>query len=399
MEFADLIHPTTPAAFFDEYWERKPLVVARSDPEYFRDVFSTVALEEVIYHSRLHPPDIRVVREQQDLLPDRYIAADGGIHLNQLYKAYDEGYSIVVNGLQRFWGPVASLVRAVRSTLTHHVVANAYLTPAGATALAPHYDTHDVFVLQIEGEKRWWIHAAPQETPLLGSFQPVIPVDQCGPLLFEVVVKAGDLMYVPRGFVHRAETTGRHSLHMTLGVYPAQRLDLVTSAITALAMRDVRFRKALAPGYLRDPDAPSTLQGTLVELLQAALENARAADALSILRDRMIRDTPDRPDGQLSQLNRLAEITLDTYVERREGMECRVLEDLFSVRIQFPGNTVKGTPPYADGMRFIADAAGPFTPRDLPGALTDDRKLGLVRRLVRGGLLRISERVGAPAGG
>src|SRR5690606_38363055 len=135
MEFADLIHPTTPAAFFDEYWERKPPVVARSDPEYFRDVFSTVALGEVIYQSRQHPPDIRVVREQQDLLPDRYIAADGGIHLNQLYKAYDEGYSIVVNGLQRFWGPVASLVRAVRSTITHHVVANAYLTPAGATAL------------------------------------------------------------------------------------------------------------------------------------------------------------------------------------------------------------------------------------------------------------------------
>src|SRR5690606_12507264 len=110
------------------------------------------------------------------------------------------------------------------------------------------------------------------------------------------------------------------------------------------------------------------------------------------------RETPARPDGQLSQLNRLADITLDTPVTRRDGVECRVVGDIFSVRIQFSGNTVKGTAEYGDGMRFIAEAEAPFTPRDLPGTLSADRQLGLVRRLVRGGLLRITEPVGAPAG-
>ena len=32
---------------------------------------------------------------------------------------------------------------------------NVYLTPLDAHGFAPHCDTHDVFVLQITGTKRW----------------------------------------------------------------------------------------------------------------------------------------------------------------------------------------------------------------------------------------------------
>ncbi|WP_236595498.1 cupin domain-containing protein, partial [Mycobacterium paraintracellulare] len=34
---------------------------------------------------------------------------------------------------------------------------NAYVTPPDATGFAPHYDPHDVLVLQIRGSKTWHV--------------------------------------------------------------------------------------------------------------------------------------------------------------------------------------------------------------------------------------------------
>ena len=35
-DLARLIHPVDPATFEREYWDQKPLVVARNDPRYYR---------------------------------------------------------------------------------------------------------------------------------------------------------------------------------------------------------------------------------------------------------------------------------------------------------------------------------------------------------------------------
>ena len=50
--------------------------------------------------------------------------------------------------------------------LGHPVQANAYATPAGAQGFAVHHDTHDVFVLQVAGEKRWLVYEPALELPL-----------------------------------------------------------------------------------------------------------------------------------------------------------------------------------------------------------------------------------------
>ena len=42
---------------------------------------------------------------------------------------------------------------------------NAYITPESARGFEPHYDVHDVFVLQVSGEKHWSVHAPVREHP------------------------------------------------------------------------------------------------------------------------------------------------------------------------------------------------------------------------------------------
>jgi ribosomal protein L16 Arg81 hydroxylase len=391
-----LVGPTPVDRFLAEHWEREPLHVARGDAGHFAGVFSSAALEAVLAYSRPKPPDLRVVAQQKDLLPDRYVAADGSLNLNQLYKAFDEGYTLVLNGLDRFSPTVAALARRLQGELNHRVVANAYLTPAGTKALAPHYDNHDVFVVQVEGSKRWSIHPAPVELPLLHTFQPTFAEEGLGAPVATPHLRAGDTLYLPRGFVHRAEANDEPSLHVTLGVHPAQWIDLVHKALLSCALRDVRLRRALPVGYLDRPSGLPGLQATLRDLVAELATEVSALEAVALLEDDLMRDSLPAPDGragQFEQVSRQRALAVGTRVEKRPGLRCRFTDLMNGCVLQYPGNRLDASLDFVPALRFVANADGPFTPADLPGELDEGRRLQVVQRLVRGGLLRL---VGEP---
>ena len=56
--------------------------------------------------------------------------------------------------------------RDLGAALAQPLQVNAYLTPPGNQGFATHYDTHDVFVLQVDGRKRWRIHPPVLPDPL-----------------------------------------------------------------------------------------------------------------------------------------------------------------------------------------------------------------------------------------
>jgi NitT/TauT family transport system substrate-binding protein len=74
----------------------------------------------------------------------------------------------------------------------------------------------------------------------LNSFQPIFQEGQLSGKR-EVTIKAGDLMYIPRGLPHDAYTSDESSLHLTIGVYPTQHVDLFSKAIKSLAQNDIDF--------------------------------------------------------------------------------------------------------------------------------------------------------------
>jgi ribosomal protein L16 Arg81 hydroxylase len=387
-DLAKLLFPITPEQFFQEYWEQQPLVLPRKKPGYYQELFSVQDIDSVLLHSKPHPPDIRVVANQQELLPSKYLKEDGGLNLNQLYKAYNDGHTIVINGLQRFWQPLALFCNHVQDFLNHGVVANLYFSPKQSKGLHPHYDTHDVFVLQVDGSKQWEVHKPTQPVPFLNSFQPVIPEKTLGEPLYSLCLEPGDLLYMPRGFIHHAATADTFSLHLTLGIYPNQWFDLIVNALTALAMRDVRFRKALPVGFLDHPEQFGELQCHLQELTQILADKGKVEEALSLLYDRQIRQTIPLADGQFAQLNQLDSITPNSRVAKRSGLRCRTIDQLFSMSLQFPGNTINFPYSHRPALEFIETATEPFIAQALPN-LDPDQQVTLVSRLIKGGLLQI----------
>ena len=87
---------------------------------------------------------------------------------------------------------------------------------AGA-GLAPHFDDHDAFILQLEGSKEWRLYGFAAEQPLRGRHFD-IDASLLGEPSQTLCLEAGDLLYVPRGLVHQAHATDTSSLHLTLGV-------------------------------------------------------------------------------------------------------------------------------------------------------------------------------------
>src|SRR5262249_44829303 len=124
--------------------------------------------------SGLRRPAVRVVRDGEPLPPGAYTrhARVGGSDVDDLVDPgrllglFGARAPIVFQSVHRAGPPGARFCRAPEVALGHAVQPNAYLPPAGAAGLAPHHDTHDVFVLQVAGTKHWVVRRPAVEAPL-----------------------------------------------------------------------------------------------------------------------------------------------------------------------------------------------------------------------------------------
>ena len=90
-----------------------------------------------------------------------------------------------------------------------------YLTPEVAQGFTPHYDTHDVFILQIAGSKQCWIYDSPIQLPLKSQqYHPA--AERLGSPLYQFDVTAGDVIYIPHGYINEAATAESTSLSILL---------------------------------------------------------------------------------------------------------------------------------------------------------------------------------------
>jgi len=301
--------------------------------------------------------------------------------VGQVLQEFEGGATLVLQGLHHTWPSLAEFCRFLEIELGHPAQANAYFTPRDAQGLPVHHDTHDVFSLQVAGEKRWLVYEPALELPLKDQkYGPEL--GEPGNPVHDVTLRAGDTLYLPRGWLHQAMTSSTDSLHITVGVNVYTWLDA--------------FRAALGEcedevGFRRSPDGDAH---DLLETLRARLDS----DEVSTRQRRKLVATrrPVLPD-QLTQLQALQRLTLETPVERRPT----VIFDLEGSTLLFEGKEVALPAVARDDVEFIASADEAFTAADLPGDLDDETRLVLVRRLVREGFLRLRESApnnGAAAG-
>jgi ribosomal protein L16 Arg81 hydroxylase len=379
------IEPVEAQRFLDEYWETKPLLVPRDEEGRFLDLLSIAEVERRVADGGLRWPAFRVVKEGEKIVLSDY-AEDipwspkpftASARVERVAGEFERGATIVLQALQLHHPPLAEFCRDLEAELGHPVQGNAYYTPASAQGFAMHHDTHDVFCLQVEGEKRWLVYPPVLELPLKDQKYTPAMGDPGDPVL-DVTMRAGDMLYLPRGWLHQAMTSDAASLHLTIGVNVFTWRDAVRDALDEAAREEVGLRRGV-PSDGRSPEG-------LLEALAARL----APDVVSSRRRRsFVKSRRPLRDDAFDQLRALDELDLDTPLERRRTVIAELSDAEDGLRLSFEGREL-ALPAFLRGdLEFLLATEEPFRPSDLPGRLDDEGRLVLVRRLVREGLLRI----------
>jgi len=369
--------------FLDEYFDRRAVVVARFQTGRFDAVLSDADVEQLVCETAIRSPAFRLVKDGAQLplvgytrdIPWRPGSFSGTALADRVAEEHAAGATIVLQALHLHWHPAAVYCRGLEAALGWPVQANAYCTPASAQGFAVHHDTHDVLVLQVSGHKRWRIYEPVVELPL--KDQRWSPAAAVGDPLHDITLRAGDTLYIPRGWPHEAAAADAGSLHITVGLHPPTRIDALRAALAECG-DDIEFRRAL--------DTRGELPGELVERFAARL---RPQDVARRARQRFVDGRQPILDGQLTQIRTLEHLTSETLLERRPTVIAE-LEELpgGAFALRFEGKQVRFPSQAATAIRAVHAATAPFTAAHLPGALDAAGRLVLVRRLVREGFLR-----------
>ncbi|MYV98881.1 cupin domain-containing protein [Streptomyces sp. SID3343] len=232
-------------------WEREPFVSAGLGD--FSDVFSLDAAERLV-HSGLPLTSVRLFRDGE-LLPSEAILRDRGSNARSREKLADNakvtesvgaGATLVLEELQTYSPEVAGFAAALTRETGYEADCTAFLTPARARGIAPHYDPVSVFLRQVHGSKRWQISAPTKRWPSrVEAVDPRMPTE---PVL-DVVLKEGECLYIPRGFVHVGETTDEPSLHLSTSLRSVTWETVLRSLLAAAAEQSEPLREALPPVF------------------------------------------------------------------------------------------------------------------------------------------------------
>ena len=260
----------------------------------------------------------------------------------------------------------------------HPAQANAYYTPARSQGLPVHHDTHDVIVLQVDGSKRWLVYDPVFELPLKHQRYKAEMGDP-GPVVMDVVLRAGDTLYLPRGWLHEALTSDEDSLHLTIGISVVTWLDAFRELLGEVE-DDVEFRRSVP----RDGEGAA-------ELVERLAERLGAEHVAEVMRAKFVGGRRPVLDGQLDDLRALASIGPESSVWRRESVIADLMElEDGSVALVFEGRRVAFPAHAREELEAVVGSSGPVPLSELPGQLDGEGRVVLARRLVREGFLRVA---------
>jgi hypothetical protein len=395
---AQVLSPLDISRFLKEYWEQNLLYIPREDPDYYAELLTIPDIDRLISSSGLRYPSLRLVKNGVSIPSTKYTynLPWGGDSFNRMidsevvFSEFYQGATVVMQALHSNWMPLALFCRNLETFFNYPVQTNIYLTPKRSQGFSAHYDTHDVFVLQVAGAKRWRIYEGPLHLPDRSqAFKPSVTVP--GKLLLEQELKAGDMLYLPRGFMHEGLTSDSDSLHITVGIISYTWVDIFNEAVS-LIKTDAEFRASLPPGFILQAGTDNGLSTDHFADLMQKFTGAAVLDKLAAkIADRFIASRKPLLDGQLNQLRSLENLNATSPLEQRPGILCKLEPGDNSISLVYTGKKVTFPGFVENTLRFIVRQEDrSFTVAEMPLELDEAGRLVLARRLVREGFLVVA---------
>jgi bifunctional lysine-specific demethylase and histidyl-hydroxylase MINA len=318
--------------------------------------------------------------------PSLLSIADAADFRDRIEQFHARNYSVRFPELRPLSAPLDHLARALEFFLHQPVTASAFWSRGGMRAPV-HNDDHDLIVVQLRGDKRWFVSRKPS---LLGNTWENIPGDAPDLGDYETIdLHPGDLLYLPRRTLHSVDSEAE-SLHLSIGFTPLTVRDGIIAALDHLSDMDQTLRMSIGGrlafqlgGKGFEKLGPPVLGGTQ-RLLAACQTSGFLASALQRRSARIV--------GALAPLpipDPVPNVDLDTLMVHRNTAFSHLTANPQKIDFTYPGGHVYIHLGAQESILYMVNTPR-FKVRDIPGTIDDDVRLSLALKFVEVGFLEVA---------
>ena len=267
-----LLGGQSPQTFMQRHWQRKPLLVrqalAGGVPALSRSALFALAGTEGV-ESRL------VMRDQ-----DRWALRTGPFNRRQLPPLKRADWTLLVQGVDLHVDAAHELLSRFRFAPDVRLddVMVSFATDGGG--VGPHFDSYDVFLIQLSGRRRWRVGRMRKATLRPGL--PLKILDNFEPES-EWVLEAGDMLYLPPRWAHEGIAEGE-CITASIGFRAPTRDEAGVEVLQR--MLDGRDDASDSDRYLDRSEAatpspaliPRSLTGFAAEAVRRFVDNPQSLD-------------------------------------------------------------------------------------------------------------------------
>jgi len=384
-QFDHLISPLPRERFFQEYFEKKHLHLKGNDLNKFDQYLRESDIDHILMSQKLTLPNARMAHKDADLeADDLVIKGTKTIDVSRVIEKFSEGATLILSQLQEK-SSLKILCNDLSKDFGQRFQTNIYYTPKnGRQGFKIHHDTHDVFILQIAGSKKWSIYESPIQLAIKDQeFKPDTHIP--GKLIDEFTMNQGDMLYIPRGLMHAAKTTDQKSIHITTGFMGITWQDILINHINGLCQENEILRRGLKPNYWNNFDEYSESFSQIMEMIN---DQSILKDGLTNFHKRNANRLPTFFKNPIKNAEEIENISLKHALYLRESLQFHYQETDENIELITLNKEITLPIDYKPILDFIL-AEKSFIVNDLP-LLDDDSKIEFTQMLIKSGILEIN---------
>ncbi|WP_090864869.1 cupin domain-containing protein [Paraburkholderia diazotrophica] len=292
-----LLGNLTPSQFMRRYWQKKPLLIRQA----ISDIVTPLARDELFELADQDDVESRLITHFRN----RWQLEHGPFAADELPSVKQRAWTLLVQGVDLHNDRARALLDRFRFVPDARLddLMISYATDGGG--VGPHFDSYDVFLLQVHGKRRWRIGA---QRDL--SLQPGLPLKVLQHFEPEEdwVLEPGDMLYLPPHIAHDGVAQGE-CMTCSIGFRAPSTSELAAQFLYYLAERGEAHASPNGSALYRDPqqpavERPAELPPALVNRVGAILAGVDWSDKdvssflgtyLSEPKPSVVFDPPERP--------------------------------------------------------------------------------------------------------
>jgi len=229
-----ILFPLPVSSFVNQHWYNEAVHI-KGTPAKFEDLFDWHSLNNLLSSLTLTGQQIKLSRGGAS-----FFSSDA----QQILREARQGTTLILEDIDNRDPKLGPFLNQLSDEICMPTRTNLYLSFPGKQGYRIHYDTHDFFILQLEGFKRWNVYPATVESPLFFQKTHGIVPPRKEQLYLSCVLKRGDVLYVPKGHWHEAISFEEPSMHLTVALFAPTGIDFLNWLVDELR-DDPRVRESL----------------------------------------------------------------------------------------------------------------------------------------------------------